>query len=252
METLFNSVGKKIYQHNGHSGYIVDWKDIYKQCKKWSRNREACMTRVDEIYEYYVNGGYMPCILHLAESDREGLVCYDGNHRREVFNRCINKNVPIKICIIDIIFNATNVDIYTAFENINKCVDVPTLYVDNNEESQVKVDIIELVKEYEIKYKPLLSASHRCHAPNFNRDTFVENIYDIYKSFDSRVTIATIKVLLEKLNLEYQNETSKLHKNQLNYKAQVIEKCNRNNMWLFIDKKIPIEHVKIIYKSYCQ
>jgi hypothetical protein len=55
---------------------------------------------------------YIPKMIHLAELNEEGLICYDGNHRREVFN-LLQKDF---LCIIDIIFNATQEDVFYAFD----------------------------------------------------------------------------------------------------------------------------------------
>jgi len=184
MEAIFNSLGQPIYDLNGHKGFLVRWKLISPFCKKWSRNRDADLARVNEMIDFYHKGGYIPRIVHLAEVKDEGLVCYDGNHRKEVFDKCNDEDV---LCIVDVMFGATQNDIYKAFNNINKSVQLPAIYIDEcNNDNNVKAEIVELVKEYENKYKPLLSTSARCHAPNFNRDNFTDNIYNIYTSFTAR------------------------------------------------------------------
>lgn len=187
MDAIFNSLGQSIYNNNGHKGYIIQWKLIAPFCKKWSRNREPDMERVKEMVEYYNLGGYIPRMIHLAEIKEEGVVCYDGNHRKEAFNVCNDETV---MCVVDIMFNATQNDVYKAFNNINKSVQLPAIYVeDSNDANNVKEEIIQLVKEYESRYKPFLSTSARCHAPHFNRDTFTDNIYNIYKFFGSAITL---------------------------------------------------------------
>ena len=117
MEAIFNSLGKELYSVNNHKGFIINWSLISPLCKKWSRNRDPDMTRVDEMIHFYNNGGYIPKIIHLAEVIGEGIICYDGNHRKEVFNKVNDEN---NMCIVDIIFNASQNDVYKAFNNINK------------------------------------------------------------------------------------------------------------------------------------
>lgn len=110
METVVESLGTNIYESNHHKGYLILWKLIAPMCKKWSRNRAPNVERVKEMFDYHVNAdGYIPNTIHLAELSDEGLVCYDGNHRREVFNMCNAQGKDI-ICIVDIMFNATQSD----------------------------------------------------------------------------------------------------------------------------------------------
>lgn len=209
-------------------------------CKKWSRNRDADMERVHEMIEYYHKGGYIPRMIHLAELKDEGMVCYDGNHRKEVFNACNDEGV---VCIVDVMFDTTEKDVYKAFNNINKSVQLPAIYVEEiNDDNDIKAEIVKLVKEFEIKYKPCLSTSARCHAPHFNRDTFTDNIYSIYKAFNKVVSVQAIGSLLEKLNNEYAK--GKICRPHSAYKQHVLDKCKAHNLWLFIDKSIPFQHVE--------
>ena len=241
MQALIDSLGPTLYSHDSHTGYMIKWKLIAPLCKKWSRNRDADMERVREMVEYHHKGGYIPRMIHLAELNDEGLVCYDGNHRREVFNACSSdKDI---MCVIDVMFGATQNDVYKAFNNINKAVQLPAIYIEEaNNENNIKADILKLVKEYETKYRAFLSASARCHAPNFNRDGFTDNIYSIYKALGCVIGIEQIKNLLERLNTEYaQGRMCRPHSV---YKHVVVDKCKKYNMWLFIEKTIPFEHME--------
>jgi tRNA isopentenyl-2-thiomethyl-A-37 hydroxylase MiaE len=183
-------------------------------------------------------------MIHLAEIIDEGIVCYDGNHRREVFNLLNDKEF---VCIVDVMFSATQNDVYKAFNAINKAVQLPAIYIDEqNNNDNVKTEILQLVKKYETKYKPFLSTSSRCHAPQFNRDNFIDNIYNIYISFDRTVSIKQLNELFEKLNIEYQHE--KICRPHSLYKKSLIDKCKKHNFWLFIDKTISFEHVEFLLK----
>lgn len=241
MEYLFNKLGKHLYASNSHNGYFIEWKNISPLCKKWSRNRDPDINRVNEMIEYHINGGYIPKIIHLAELEGEGLICYDGNHRRNVFDK-INENIE---CIVDIIFNASQTDVYNSFNNINKSVQLPAIYLDDNmNSSSVKLEILDIVKYYEDKYKQFISTSSRCRAPHFNRDNFVDNIYDIYTSLNCLVNIKCITKAFEILNIYYSKE--ELCRPHSCYNKNIIDKCKKYNMWLFIDKTIPVEHIKKI------
>lgn len=240
MEAIFDSLGKVVYSTGDHKGYIINWKFVSPFCKKWSRNREPDLKRVEEMIECHNKGVYIPRTIHLAETKEEGVVCYDGNHRRTVFDFCKGESL---LCLVDVMFGATQSKIYEAFNNINKAVQVPALYLEEND-SKVKDEIITLVKRYESKYKCLLSASGKCHKPNFNRDTFTDNIYEIYKRFEGVYTIHQLSDFLEKLNKEYSQE--RICQPHSTYKDCVLEKCKKYGLWLFLERTIPFEHVRLV------
>jgi hypothetical protein len=234
-----------VYNFNGHKGYMLKWKLIAPLCKKWSRNRDPDMERVTEMHDHQTKNGYIPKMIHLAEIKEEGVVCYDGNHRREVFNMCNDDEL---VCIVDVMFDTTQNEVYKAFNNINKSVQLPAIYVEeHNEDNSVKIEILKLVKKFETKYKVFVSASARCHAPNFNRDALTDNIYEIYKSLRQTVSIDQIGKLLSKLNVEYSRE--RLCRPHSLYKPSVIEKCKAQNLWLFVERTIPFDHVEKVMKS---
>ena len=54
MQQLFDKIGQKLYTHNNHHGYLVNYNLISGLCKIWSRNREPDHTRVNEMYLYYI------------------------------------------------------------------------------------------------------------------------------------------------------------------------------------------------------
>lgn len=245
MEQVLQSLGTQIYSKEKHQGFQVPWKLIGPLCRKWSRNRDPDMSRVQEMLAYYQRGGYIPCLIHLAEIRGEGLVCYDGNHRREVFNQCDDDIV----CIVDVMFDACQNDVYKAFDHINKSVQLPAIYLDNDDnDTTIKEEIIQLVRSYEAKYKAFQSTSTRYHAPNFNRDAFVENVYHMYQNFNGKMDIQGIAQLLEKLNIEYSKE--RLCRPHSTYKPHVVEKCKKHNMWLFLERTIPFEHIHRVLHEY--
>jgi hypothetical protein len=238
-EPVISSLGRDLYTDHAHKGYLVKWQLIAPLCKKWSGNRDTDKSRVKEMIQYVASGGYVPKFIHVAELQDEGLVCYDGNHRREVFNSLEDPNLQ---CVVDVLFCASQSDVLEAFNNINKSVQLPAIYL---EDSKVKDKLLALVRQYEQRYKPFLSASPRCHVPHFNRDMFTENLDQIYKSFQGLVTIDEISILLSQLNGEYSQE--RLCRPHNTYKSNVVDKCRQYNFWLFLDRNICIEHVKNLY-----
>jgi len=237
MEAVFDKLGTRIYKKNRHIGYLMKWKLVSPMCKRWMYNRESDSARVKEMIEFYKNGGYIPTLIHLADVHGCGIVCYDGNHRREVFEECMSSD---DICMIDVMFDVTHQEVHEAFTNVNKSVQLPAMYIE--EPSDIKTQIIDLVRSYEKKYKEFVSPSARCHVPNFNRDTFTDNIYDIYKAYNGRLTVADISNLLEKLNMFYANGI--MCRPHSSYKESVITKCRSYNLWLFLERTIFKEHIE--------
>jgi hypothetical protein len=244
IHTLLGSKNK-IYHDNNHNCYLIKWRLISPLCKKWSRNRDADLTRVDEMIRYHKSGGYIPKILHLAEIIDEGLVCYDGNHRRELLNY-IEKNENSEVeCIIDVVYSVTHEDVYEIFENINKSVQLPAIYLNTENNKELLMNI---VRKYETNYKPFLSPSPRCHAPQFNRDTFTDNLSEICDKLKSNsdFNINNLETYLDDLNTYYSQQ--KLCREHSNYRQSIIEKCKKHNLWLFIDKTIPYTHIEKLIK----
>ena len=242
--SVFENNGKLMYtiecSNVIHYGYLIPWNVLSMECSKWSRNRDSDQERVFEMMEEIENGGYVPRMIHVAVLNDEGLVCYDGNHRREVFDRCLDQDIE---CIVDVMFNVTQDDIYRAFHNINRAVQLPALYLDN-EHSNVKNEILKLVREYEVKYKDYVSPSCRCHAPNFNRDVFTDNIFEIYTQFGGIVTVDELASMLKVLNVEYSK--GNICRSHDVYKPSIITKCQKHGLWLFLERTIPFEHMQRI------
>lgn len=274
MEAIIKNLGTEIYSLNNHKGFIIEFKLIQPLIKKWEGNRDPDITRISDMLECINSGGYIPPFIHLAEIKDFGLVCYDGNHRRKVFSKCNCENIK---CIIDVIFNASTHDISKCFCDINKLINVPQIYTNiievqdiqsniidpnskileiiekeiNDERTvikdKVKEDIMELADKFVKKYKQFVSPSKQCFSPNFNRDIFIDNIYDIYKSFDEKVSIKEIKKLLFKLNEDYYSQ-NRLCRDHTKYKKSVIDKCEKHNFFLFLERIIPTEHVIYVYE----
>lgn len=237
MQSLLDKLGTNIYVNGNHYGYKINWSLISPICNKWSRNRDCDENRVKDMLEYHKKGGYIPWLLHLADIKQEGLVCYDGNHRRELLNILQNDQE----CIIDVLFNTTTKEVYTCFDSINQSVQVPALYFESNE-SDIKHDIVNLVRKYEHKYPNCISTSSRCHAPHFNRDSFSDAIYNLYSNYNGKISIEKIEEALDKLNTYYSNGL--MCKPHTEYKTHIIEKCKKTGLWLFINRTLQPEHLE--------
>ncbi len=244
MKTLLDTNATLIYSQNNHFGYSIKYIKIKNLIKCWKRNRSPDELRVNEMLKYYNTGGFLPPVLYLANTREKDLVCYDGNHRREVYNKIEDDNLLI---IIDVIFDATESDIFKIFTNINKSVQLPLIYTEKVSENILQ-DIINLVKTYEKSFKAFLSPSSHCRIPNFNRDVLIDNIYELYNNLNQVYSIKEISYLLNILNGEY--ASGNLCKPHSSFNSRIIEKCKKYNFWLFIYSKISTEHIeKIINRN---
>lgn len=246
MEVIIDSLAESVlYTSAQHKGYLISWKLIAPLCHKWSRNRDPDSSRVDEMVKYAEEGGYIPPIIHLAELSIENLVCYDGNHRREVFGRLTID----MMCIVDVMFNTKQEDVYRAFEALNKSVQLPAIYLgeETTTNVQLKNEIVNFVEDFIQKYKECYSTSARCQRPHFNKDTFMDNITEIHSRFRGHVSIRDIGKALEKLNEEYSK--GNLCRPHSHYKNRAIAKCEKTSLWLFLEKTIPFDHVENILLS---
>jgi hypothetical protein len=244
MEKLLENIStcKFIYSYGNHKVFSIPFNCVDPILKKWSKNRDPDENRVNEMVKFVEEGGHIidQC-LYLAELPDEGLVCYDGNHRKEVFRKLNYQN----IILINVLFNSSQNQVLECFKKINLAVQVPTIYFENDEKSfyMIKTEINKIVKEYMEKYKKFSKSGNKYNVPNFNRDHFEENLYNIYK--ETLIPVQEIKVLLEELNKNYSEGILIDHKS---YKERVIEKCRKHNFWIFINKTISVDHIKKLNK----
>ena len=242
MQVYLNNTATHTFSVGNKTMYIIKFSLVRSLIKKWKYNRDPDNKRVKDIYACLKTGGFIPTYMNLADVDENGLVCFDGNHRREAMEMLLDDGIDTDT-ICSVLFNATNDDVRGAFLNINKAVDVPEIYLEDNL-SSVKSEIIDVVFQYEKKYKKYLSQSKFCHKPNFNRDNFIDNITEIYKYFDGKFSVEEIRQLLDKLNLAYSQE--KICKPHSQYGKKVIEKCRSGGLWLFVDGRVSPEHLAVV------
>ena len=246
MDSILQSIGTTVLEYHNHKIIIAEWSLVGPILKKWSRNREADSLRVQEIANHVRQGGFVPPVLHVADLKEEGLVCYDGNHRRAAFMQ-VSLPVGFKV-VLDVLCNATQRSTFECFENLNKCVQVPAIYVDDNDDNhRVKEDILSVVQRFEKEYKPFLSTSNRCNAPNFNRDHFVDELYDFWKDYHGTFSIAEIESGLRDLNSLYSNKKIDLHTDKM--KSSVLKKCQKHQFWLFKERRLNTDHLKQVLQT---
>lgn len=186
--------------------------------KQWKYNRPPDMSRIPEIHNWMKQFQRMDGILNLAYITGEGLVCFEGNHRRLAL-----EELDIMV-FADILWDANDEIVTHEFRRLNKSVCVPNLYVIENE-STLRGDIEKLVSDFRKKYPNVESNSGRPQRPNYNRDRLTDDILRIHK--DSAIPISEIMNKIDLLNESY-----KL-KDRTKLSEKVIQKCESSGLWLF-------------------
>jgi hypothetical protein len=195
----------------------------------WRYNRPPDATRVAEIREKMTEIKHLDGLINLAYIPKEGLVCYEGNHRRLAL-------VPeVKYVLCDILWDAATEQVEAEFRRLNKCIPVPDIYVSND--ANHKLEIQEAVASFCKKYALYASASPKPNRPNFNRDNLTDQFSRLCDEL--KMTPAVLMEKLGELNHEYST------KDHSRVPPKIVEKCRQNGLWLFVfSTSIPTRHLE--------
>ena len=194
--------------------------EIYHQLdiKTWKYNRPVDENRVEEIRQWNKEFNRMDGVINLAYIAGDGLVCFEGNHRRLAL-----KDLPITV-IVDIIWNVNDEILVHEFRRINKSVSVPDFYIVDTDKN-VKEDIENFIKHFRKTYPSHETPCGRPQRPNYNRDGLTDQITRIHKESD-----VTTKELFERIYLLNHKYSEK---SRTKLSAKIIEKCEKTGLWLF-------------------
>lgn len=186
--------------------------------RQWKFNRPPDMSRIPEIHKWMKEFHRMDGVLNLAYIQNEGLVCFEGNHRRLALD-----GLDIKV-LLDIVWNATDEIVKHEFQRLNKSVSVPDLYVVEND-ANLRIQIEDAVSAFRKKYPTHESSSGRPIRPNFNRDKLTDEFTRLQKELN--ISVPELVQRLEKLNEKYKTKD----RSKLSTNIQV--KCSLSDLWLF-------------------
>ena len=187
--------------------------------RRWKHNRPPDATRLAEIREWVQESKRVDGIIYLAWVDNE-LVCYESNHRREA----IKGLEGLHAILVDMMWDATDETIKQEFFRLNKAISVPELFVAN--ESRFSVDeLLKSVHGFCDNYSKLQSPSKHPQRPNFNRDLFLEDVYQIVK--ETGRSIDDVMDRLTRFNLFLRS------KDKSRLTDRTIAKCEETGLWLF-------------------
>jgi hypothetical protein len=206
----------QIYDTNVYALPMNVFKNL--DIKMWKFNRPPDTTRISEINEAMKKNNRMDGLINLAFIPHEGLVCYEGNHRRLALE---GNNFPV---FIDVLWDVTDERVTEEFRRLNKSVSVPELYISETD-ATIKVEIEQLVSEFRKKFPDHVSSSARPIRPNFNRDKFTDEISRIQKELMIPVSQISSKLYALNERLASQDKTK--------LTDSIKKKCEKSGFWLF-------------------
>jgi hypothetical protein len=186
--------------------------------KQWKYNRPPDMTRIPEIHDWMRQFHRMDGVLNLAYIQGEGLVCFEGNHRRLALD---GLDIPV---MTDIVWDATDESVRHEFFRLNKAVSVPELYVSETP-ATMRVEMEDAVAQFRKKYSSMESTSGKPQRPNYNRDKLMDELMRLQKELV--IPVGELMNRLYGLNEAYSNKD----KSKLTEKMR--QKCENSGLWLF-------------------
>jgi hypothetical protein len=186
--------------------------------KQWKYNRPPDMTRIPEIHDWMRQFHRMDGVLNLAYIQGEGLVCFEGNHRRLALD---GLDIPV---MTDIVWDATDESVRHEFFRLNKAVSVPELYVSETP-ATMRVEMEDAVAQFRKKYSSMESTSGKPQRPNYNRDKLMDELMRLQKELV--IPVGELMNRLYGLNEAYSNKD----KSKLSEKMR--QKCENSGLWLF-------------------
>jgi hypothetical protein len=206
----------KVPNTNVYAIPMDKYKSLY--VKQWKYNRPPDMTRIPEIHSWMSQFRRMDGVLNLAYIHGDGLVCFEGNHRRIALE---GLNIPV---LVDIVWDATDDIVRHEFFRLNKAVSVPELYVSDTP-ATMRVEIEDAVAQFRKKYSSMESTSGKPQRPNYNRDKLTDELMRLQKEL-----VLSVGELMNRLYALNESYASK-DKSKLTEKMR--QKCEASGLWLF-------------------
>jgi hypothetical protein len=209
----------KVWNDDKHPMYKMDSDKFAKlEIKTWKHNRPHDEDRVREIHADMLESHRVDGIIYLAHTS-DGLVCYDGNHRRLAL-----KGVEgVDRILLDVMWGVDDEVIKQEFVRLNKAMPVPELYT---VEPVVSVtDLQSVFQQFYKKYKLNKVTSLSPQRPNFNETMITNQFTDAVKALK-----ITPNELLRRLYVL--NETMEA-RDRSKLSQTVIDRCIKGGCWIF-------------------
>lgn len=204
---------------NGTNVYAIPMEKFKSlDITQWKYNRPPNLERIPEIHSWMKQFNRMDGVLSLAYIPGDGLVCFEGNHRRLALE---GLEIPV---LVDILWDATHEIVTHEFKRLNKSICVPEIYLVESETS-LRGEIEKSVSDFRKKFSKMESNSGRPQRPNYNRDKFTDEIMRLHKELN--ITIPELMTKIYNANEIYKTKD----RSKLNEK--ITSKCENSGLWLF-------------------
>lgn len=187
----------------------------------WKYNRPVDETRIAEIQVAMDANEHVDGSIYMAFLRGTGFVHYEGGHRA----RALLETTGVRHVLVDMLWDVDDTRLSEEFKRLNKAISVPTLYIDETNDTETRLQLEALVNLYRKQYPAHVSNNGRPQRPNFNRDKLSDDLYRIHKE-QSLPVDALVRALDDK------NEELKL-RDKSTLSPKIIEKCTKSGLWLF-------------------
>lgn len=200
---------------------------------KWDGNRKPDNHRIESIKDAYKHADIMDGMIYLFIRNKN-IYCYDGLHRissiSEVNDECI--------IIIHYMINPTEFKVETKFKLVNLAVPVPTIYTEENRNSEKTKTLEDVQQYYYDRYSEFFTHSKNPRVPNTNKHIMIDKLNDIIKRDSEKETwvLENWTSYLNSLNNKIKEKV--LNRYNKNYKLsdKQKEKCSNHDFFLFATK----------------
>lgn len=216
---------QKLYRKNtGEVIYIAKSHYLTDKVHRWKFNRPPDEERVKDLIKYIKKNKRVDGIICIANLNDE-LICYDGQTRLEAL-KYVSEIIDVLVECIEV---GSNEELLERFKIVNKCIPVPDIYLENDNENILeKTEWI--LKQLKDTFKGVQSINNNPQRPNYNRD----NLHNyLVEYFEGKGKLLTKEELWEKI-VKY-NEKEKLFKDKI--PPKIVDKCVKTNCYLFGRKK---------------
>ena len=197
---------------SGHSNYMKtiddsyeDGKTMYKakvseiaqKATNWSlevggRNRPVDMSRMEELSNYMAAKRYVPGVVYCFQKTQNGsywnnnddtLYIYDGMHRFETARNMLARGIdlPICFCVRRLQPNETEQVIQEEFTSLNKRVEAPEYYMQENMNLKLAQVVARMVAYIAKTWPAFVSPAASPRVPNFSRDILEDRLYKMFE-----------------------------------------------------------------------
>lgn len=219
---ILNVPGHSPYVHgNNHTIYWVPV-DVFNSLdiSRWKFNRPPDIARIESIREELKTLKRIDGIIYLGYVDKQ-LVCYEGNHRREALLKAPS---GMALILVDIMWDTTDAILADEFLRLNKSVSVPELY--KNPDEKRREELVAIRDRFVKRYKSHKSTSSQPNRPNFNPDSFLDQLDRIMR--EAELTADELEKRLEEVNMKY-----KMKEKSPKMSESILKKCTEGGLWLF-------------------